>query len=156
MDNKYRTLVFLLLTSLFIIILTLTIVSYFFLSSETTPYILKLFVRYHVFFMITIAVLGLLFGSISHIIFNRDLEKSKETLNETIELLMNLLNYEDKKIITYLKDNNGVSTQYELTKISGLTKLKVHRSIEKLERNNILRKEKLGKINKIYLNKKFG
>lgn len=105
--------------------------------------------------MVTIAIFGLIFGSVSHIIFNRDLEKNKEEILETINLLMNLVNYEDKKIINYLKNNNGISTQYELTKISGLTKLKVHRSIEKLEKNNILKKEKLGKINKIYLNKKF-
>lgn len=155
MDNRFRTLIFLILTSIFIIILTLTIISYFFISANSAPFILTFFVKYHVFFMITIAIFGLIFGSFSHILFSRDLEKNKEELSETINLLMNLLNYEDKKIINYLRDNNGVSTQYELTKISGLTKLKVHRSIEKLEKNNILRKEKLGKINKIYLSKKF-
>ncbi len=155
MDNRFRTLIFLILTSIFILILTLTIVSFFFLSADSTPYILTIFVKYHVFFMITIAIFGLIFGSVSHILFSRDLEKNKELLTETINLLMNLLNYEEKKIINYLRDNNGVSTQYELTKISGLTKLKVHRSIDKLEKNSILKKEKLGKINKIYLSKKF-
>jgi uncharacterized membrane protein len=34
-----------------------------------------------------------------------------------------------------------------------MTKLKIHRCLEKLERKHIIKKEKLGKINKIYLNK---
>jgi predicted nucleotidyltransferase component of viral defense system len=62
---------------------------------------------------------------------------------------------EERKIIEFLMKNNNSCTQYELTKIEGMTKLKVHRGLEKLEQKSVISKEKLGKINKIYLISKF-
>ena len=140
---------------IFFVFLSLTIVSFYFIGSTEIPSIIFFFVKYHVLFMFLIAILGLIFGSLSYFFLNRKIDKNKKEIKKTIFLLLNLLQEEEKKIISFLVNNNRVSTQYELTKIEGMTKLKVHRGLEKLERKHIITKEKLGKINKIYLNKKF-
>ena len=50
-------------------------------------------------------------------------------------------------------ENNGKVQQYELSRLPDLNKLKTHRILLNLEQKGIIRKEKLGKINKIVLDK---
>jgi len=59
----------------------------------------------------------------------------------------------DKKVISLLKENNGALTQSQLVKEFGMTKVKVHRIIVKLESNKIIEKFKYGQTNKIKLKK---
>ena len=152
MKEKTQTILFFTFLTFFITILSLTVVSFYFISHEHAPPIIYFFVKYHVFFMLAIAITGLIFGSLTHLFLHKKIDKDKEESKKIISLLLDMLNTEDKKIIKHLIKNKGVSTQYELSKIENMTKLKVHRSLEKLEQKNIVKKEKLGKINKIYLN----
>jgi hypothetical protein len=138
---------------LFFVLLSLTVVSFYFIGVSDVPFIINIFVKYHVMFMFLIAIFGLIFGSLSYFLLNKKIDKNKKEMKHTISTLLDLLQSEEKKVILFLINNQGVSTQYELTKIEGMTKLKIHRCLEKLERKHIIKKEKLGKINKIYLNK---
>ncbi len=155
MNQRVKTIIFFGVFSLFFLVFSLTIVSYYFLYQTSSPPLINFFVKYHVFFMFAIAFLGLLFGFLSHILFNKEISKNKEELRKTLDIFLSLLPIEERKIIKFLAKNNGVATQYELTKIENMNKLKVHRAIEKLTQKRIVAKEKIGKINKIYLDKEF-
>ncbi len=137
----------------FFILLSLTVVSFYFIGRHEVPFIIAIFVKYHVLFMFLIAIFGLIFGSLSYYFLNVKITKNKAEMKQTISILLDLLQSEEKRIIKFLITNKGIATQYELTKLENMTKLKVHRCLEKLEQKKILRKEKIGKINKIYLNK---
>ncbi len=153
MKKVVKDVIYFSVMSLFFILLSLTVVSFYFIGIEEVPYIIDIFVKYHVLFMFLNAILGLVFGFLSYFFLNAKINKNKKEMKHTISILLDLLQSEEKKIISFLLNNKGVATQYELTKIENMTKLKVHRCLEKLERKNIITKEKLGKINKIYLNK---
>lgn len=152
--NKLEQIIFYSTLIIFIIILTMTILSFYFLDSQNIPSYLFFFVEYHVLFMISIGILGIIFGSYTQIISNKKIEKNQEEIEEIKKLFQKSLNPYHLKILKYLKNNNGVSTQYELTKLNGLNKLKVSRILEELNKQNLIKKEKVGKINKIYLSKK--
>lgn len=155
MKEKLEEIVFFTILVILMILLTLTIVSFYFISSSNVPPLISFFVKYHVFFMFIIAIISLLFGVFSHIVMSKRLDRNKENLKETISALLSMIGNDEKKIINYLVSSNGSSTQYELTKLSGMTKLKIHRALDKMEQNGVITKEKLGKINKVFLNKKF-
>ena len=138
---------------LFFVLLSLTVVSFYFIGINEVPFIISIFVKYHVLFMFLIAIFGLIFGSLSYYFLNAKITRNKVEMKQTISMLLDLLQNEEKKIIKFLLENNAVATQYELTKLENMTKLKVHRCLEKLEIKKIVKKEKIGKINKIYLNK---
>ncbi len=154
MNKKINDFIYFIVMILFFVLLSMTIVSFYFIGKTDTPSFIKFFVNYHVLFMFLDSIVGLLFGALSYFFLNRRMDIKKDELNKNIELLLKLINTDEKKIIKYLSKNNNKASQYELTKIEGMTKLKVHRSLEKLELNRIVKKEKLGKVNNIYLNLK--
>jgi uncharacterized membrane protein len=79
--------------------------------------------------------------------------KTELKIKSKNKIILNLLSNTEKKIIEKILENDGRIRQYELTYIEGLSKIKVHRIIQNLEDNNIIKKEKLGKVNNIVLNK---
>lgn len=142
-----------LLTS-FIIVLFLTILSFNYIGEpEDTPFYLIFFVEYHSFFMFFIAIFGVVFGSVTQLITSNEIEFNKKSLIRLREHFENSIVEEEKRIIDYLITNKGICTQYELTKLQNLNKLKVSRLLIDMENKKLIKKEKIGKINKVFLDK---
>lgn len=153
MKELTKQIAYLVLIVMFISILILTILSYVFYNSQNPPSLLNFFIKYHIFFMLLVGILGVIFGGVSQILTSKKIESNQVKIEKMICLFMKNFNSTEKKIIEYLKINKGVSTQYELTKLEGVTKLQISRTIIGLEKKNFIIKKKIGKINKIYLNK---
>ena len=138
----------------FILILIFTIFSYYFVQNpQDAPIYLRFFVKYHTLFMLLLALSGVLFGSVTQYMTSRRIESNKEKLSLMKAFFLKSFQKDYGKIIDYLIKNNGVATQYELTKIEGLTKLKVSRILIDLEKKSFISKQKVGKINKVFLHK---
>ncbi|ABR55286.1 conserved hypothetical protein [Methanococcus vannielii SB] len=71
------------------------------------------------------------------------------------ETLMNILIDEERELIELIKEHGSIS-QKEIVDITGLTKPKVSRMISDLEQRGIVKKVKIGRINKIALSKELG
>lgn len=80
-------------------------------------------------------------------------KRKKNNLISNTELILRLLPETHRKIIQKLLENNGKVRQYELVHITNLNKLKIHRILRDLEKDDIIFKEKIGKVNNIVLNK---
>jgi hypothetical protein len=91
----------------------------------------------------------LLLGGVS--IWSLTREKELVSVKEKITSL--LLLPEERKIIEELKKFNGDVTQSQLVKRTGLSKVKVHRIINKLAAKGIIKKYQYGVTNKIILEK---
>jgi uncharacterized membrane protein len=102
--------------------------------------------------MFFIAIFGVIFGSLTQIITSKKIEYSKKQMNNLKNHFKNYLTKDEKKIIDYLIKNKGISTQYELTKLFN-NKLKTSRLLVDLENKKIITKERIGKINKVFLDK---
>lgn len=154
MKENIKQILFYSIVIFFVLILSLTTLSFYFVDNQNVPVYLQIFVDYHVIFMFIIAILGIFFGSFIQIMSERKIERNEKKLETMQEFFLESLSNENKKIIIYLIKNNGVSNQYELTKLENLTKLKVSRALEDLEKKGLVRKEKIGKINKVFLTDK--
>lgn len=109
--------------------------------------------EYHKYLIPLAAFIGLLFGLIVFWAMSEKEIKTKKNLINNTELILNMLPETHRKIIKTLLDNNGKARQYELINSTGLNKLKVHRILRDLEDDQIVNKEKIGKVNNIVLNK---
>ena len=103
------------------------------------------------YMILILSSLGLFIGSFSfYILISKHLKDRKE-MSKNMDLTLNFLDDDEKKIMKYLIDSKGESKQSELEKTK-LSRVKVHRIIQKIERKGLIIKQSRGKINMIKLN----
>ncbi|MBW6461896.1 MAG: hypothetical protein K0B07_02525 [DPANN group archaeon] len=97
--------------------------------------------------------IGLLIGTLVYYIMSDKVVRQEHTLKINSKIILNFLTGPEKNVIETLLENNGKVPQYELSHLPNLNKLKTHRILLNLEQKKIIHKVRLGKINKIVLNK---
>jgi len=100
-----------------------------------------------------IAFIGLLVGTIVYYIMSDKVIHQEQSLKKNTKIILNFLTGQERKVIETLLENDGKVQQYELSHLPNLNKVKTHRILFNLEQKGVIRKERLGKINKIVLNK---
>jgi len=100
-----------------------------------------------------VGFIGLLVGTLVYYIMSDKVIQQEKSLDKNIKIILNFLNDQEKKVIETLLENDGKVQQYELSHLPNLNKVKTHRILLNLEQKGVIHKEKLGKINKIVLNK---
>ena len=58
---------------------------------------------------------------------------------------------DERIVVQMLLENNGKVNQYEVTRLPDMNKVRSHRVIDKLVKRGVVKKEKIGKINRIVL-----
>jgi len=105
------------------------------------------------YLMPLIGFIGLLVGTLVYYIMSDKVIQQEQSLKKNTKIILNFLTGQERKVIETLLENDGKVQQYELSHLPNLNKLKTHRILVNLEQKGIIKKEKLGKINKIVLNK---
>jgi len=113
------------------------------------PFIFK----YHNYLLPFIGVIGIIIGMIVYYIMSDKVSEKQKSLYKNTDIILKMLSKEQREIIQNLLNNNGKLRQYELVNLSEFNKVKIHRILRQLEEDNIIKKEKIGKINNIILNK---
>ena len=113
------------------------------------PFIFK----YHNYLLPFIGVIGIIIGMIVYYIMSDKVNEKQKSLYKNTDIILKMLSKEQREIIQNLLNNNGKLRQYELVNLSEFNKVKIHRILRQLEEDNIIKKEKIGKINNIILNK---
>ncbi|MBR9683666.1 hypothetical protein GOV03_03950 [Candidatus Woesearchaeota archaeon] len=109
---------------------------------------------FHSFYLLPfIAFIGLLIGTLVYYIMSDKVIHQEQSLEKNTKIILKFLTGPERKVIETLLENEGRVQQYELSHLPNLNKLKTHRILVNLEQKGIIHKEKLGKINKIVLNK---
>jgi len=90
------------------------------------------------------------FESLSRIINKNKAPKNRGNLSIEKRILK-FLNPSEQKIIQILLKNEGEILQSQISKLSDMTKLKVHRAVKSLEQKKIVETKHYGKTNKIIL-----
>lgn len=97
--------------------------------------------------------IGLMVGILVFYIMSDKVVQQGQTLKSNTKIILNFLTPPERKMIEILLENDGKVQQYELSRLPDLNKVKTHRILLNLEQKKIIHKEKLGKINKIVLDK---
>ena len=72
-------------------------------------------------------------------------ETTKQSLKKNTDVLLKLLNPDERKVVNLLVENHGKILQAEATRLPGMTKVKSHRIIQRLLDRGVIETEKLGK-----------
>lgn len=103
------------------------------------------------YFIPTIAFMGLLVGFFVYYILAERIETKQELLKVNTRILLNLLEPGEKKAVEKILEEGGKVHQSEISYLPGLNKVRTHRILNKLEQRGIIKRERLGKINMIRL-----
>lgn len=115
-------------------------------AKESTPFY---------YFIPIFAFFGLVVGALIYYMLYGDIEKKNQLIRYNTDVVLRLLDPEERKIIKKIVDDGGKLHQSEITYMEGYTKVKAHRIIESLAEKGIVQKEKLGKMRLIRMNREF-
>ena len=159
MEEKKRKIIIFGIVLISIILLVMTLISYTDKNSPNPGWMRRLpvqqmqednsFVYFLVGFII-IAIVGMIFYFMTE---DKKEEKPVEKIKKNTKITLNFLSKDEKKIVEKIIEEGGKTGQYELSHLEGLSKVKVHRILQNLEKKGVIHKEKFGKVNKIALNK---
>lgn len=99
--------------------------------------------------------LGVFVGILTYYFLSKNFNKEKKDLFVNVEKTLNFLENEEKKIIKNLIKMKGKIAQNNLSKISNIDSVKLHRRLLILESKGIIDKEKKGMTNNIILKDDF-
>ncbi|MFH0906436.1 MAG: hypothetical protein V1824_03810 [archaeon] len=105
------------------------------------------------FIMPFMAFIGLIVGILVYKIMNSQIDQKENSLAKNTKIILKLLSQDQRKVIECLIENKGAVRQYEIGYLPDMNKLKAHRILRALEKDNIVEIKKLGKTNKVILNK---
>jgi uncharacterized membrane protein len=97
------------------------------------------------FVFLIIAIIALIIGLVLVIRYVFEKETTKKETNEVKKVYVFPLTEEEKKVIEFLKQNEGKSEQKIIQKTFNLSKVKTHRILTRLESRGIIIRAKRGR-----------
>ncbi len=105
------------------------------------------------FFIPFVGSTGLFIGTLVYYLFTPRLERRHSKPDR--DLLLNLLGENEARVLKTLTDNRGELPQARLTTLTGISKVKVFRTLERMKARGMIEKRPLGKTNAITLSEDF-
>ena len=90
-------------------------------------------------------------GLVVYSILNATIEKQEKAAKTNMGIILRFLGEDERNILDLLTSKGGITTQSEISRLPGMSRLKAHRVVRKLEDRGIVHVEKNGKINMIRL-----
>lgn len=94
--------------------------------------------------MVALAVVA---GAVVYYLMSGRVQSAEHSAKDNAELVLKLLNADEKKIVERLVKEKGKCYQSEISRIEGLGKLKSHRVLQRLADRGVVEIEKHGKTN---------
>jgi len=108
-------------------------------------------VKHHLTITIVLMILSVFLGYLLSIFTYNQLKKSKKESKNLLNTVLLFLNDEEKKILDFLVENKGTTTQSEISKLARMNRVKAFRSLKQMKEKNLIEIVPHGKIRKIKL-----
>lgn len=136
----------------FLLLMFATLVGYVFALSGNVPSpIIGFLFEHHSEMMVATSVLGIIVGASVYFLMSEQVEVVKQESQINAELLLSFLSHDERAVVELLKDSEGHTTQAQLSKLPNMSRLKAHRVVLRLAERKIIRIEKLGLTNQLWL-----
>ncbi|HLC92235.1 MAG TPA: hypothetical protein VJH23_00850 [archaeon] len=152
MDFRQKIVLGVVLVSVFIFLVTVLVFVYVLSAKgEAVPDLFKPFIEHHVHFMVIMGLFGVVSGIVVYSMMSSTIERERKMAKTNVEIIMKFLGDDDRQIVRLLLEKDGATTQSNISAQPGMTRLKAHRVVRKLEDRGIIHVEKHGKVNMIRL-----
>jgi hypothetical protein len=108
-------------------------------------------VRYHVYFMVSLAALGIAVGASVFYFMSRRVDSTQNVAKRSAEIMLKFLSPDDRMVVEALLTKGGSMLQRDLSREHGLSKVKAHRVVMRLAERGIVSADEHGKTNRIRL-----
>ena len=117
------------------------------------PEFVDILYRFHFELMIVVSVSGILVGAaVYFLMYERAAIAAREATGNA-ELLLSFLNPDERAVVEALVKSDGHTTQAQVSRLDDMTRLRAHRVVLRLAEKKIVRIEKMGKTNQLWLAK---
>ncbi len=152
MDSRKQILLGIVVISVFVLLVALLVFVYSLSAEgERVPLLLVPFLQYHVHFMVLMALFGVLAGLTAYHLLNLTLEQEKKVVKTNVDIIMKFLGPDEQEVVELLRKKEGRTTQSEISRLPGMTRLKAHRIVKKLAARGLVHVERDRKINIVRL-----
>lgn len=128
---------------------------YYVTSTGLTDPIVGWIFFYHFEFMLLISLGGVAMGALSFYLFDSKIDRKtlqqREIVKKNTRVLLDFLDFDEKRIVEKLLEEKGKARQYELAYAASLGKVRAHRAVKKLSSKGVVEVQRLGKVNTIKL-----
>lgn len=136
----------------FVILVGLLIFSYTIVLEGGSPNPVSSFIMtHHVEFMVLSSFLGLVVGAAVYYLLREEMVEKTKAASGSAGLLLRFLSEDERELVLHMAEKEGMTTQAEISKLPGMTRLKAHRIVERMEKKGLIFVEKYGKINMLRL-----
>ncbi len=101
--------------------------------------------------LILLSLFGMFIGSLTYYFISEKYEKKITRIHKDVNLTLNFLESEEKLIVNSILNHKGRITQSEIAKSTGLSRVKIFRTLKKLEKKGVITKKPHGMTNTIEL-----
>jgi len=101
--------------------------------------------------LILLSLFGMFIGSLTYYFISEKYEKKITRMHKDLTLTLKFLESEEKSIVNSILDHKGKITQSEIAKNTGLSRVRIFRTLKKLEEKGIITKKPHGMTNIIEL-----
>jgi len=113
--------------------------------------LVSLLSQFHLELMVLVSILGIVVGATMYFLMHERVETKTKEAAVNANLLLTFLSREEREVVELLVKSEGHTTQSQVSRLDGMSRLKAHRVVQRLSEKNIVRIEKLGKINQLWL-----
>jgi hypothetical protein len=152
MDIRRQITLGIVIVSVFIFLMSVLVFVYALYSQgQPVPGFLQPFIEYHMHFMVIMGMFGVCSGLVVYSIMSATIEKQEKVAKTNMGIINKFLSADEREILDLLVSKQGMTTQSEIARLPGMSRLKAHRIVKKLEDRGLIHVEKYGKINMIRL-----
>ncbi|MBI2661951.1 hypothetical protein HYX11_00655 [Candidatus Woesearchaeota archaeon] len=108
-------------------------------------------VQNHLSITIGLIILSGFIGYTSSTLIYKQVTNTKKESQKLLEMLFLFLNKEEKEIINYLVQKNGMVGQAEISRLPNMNRVKAYRSLQKMQEKNLIDIAAYGKVRKVSL-----
>lgn len=138
----------------FILLVIAMLLSYIWSSGGTgEPPFLELLSRFHFELMIAVSFLGIGVGAAMYFLMQAQTQEKAREATGNAKLLLSFLSGDERAVVELLLKSEGHTTQAEVSRLEDMTRLRAHRVVLRLVDKKIIRVEKMGKTNQLWLAK---
>ncbi len=101
--------------------------------------------------LILLSLFGMFIGSLTYYFISEKYEKKITRIHKDVNLTLNFLENEEKSIVNSILNHEGRITQSAIAKSTGLSRVKIFRTLKKLENKGIITKKPHGMTNVVEL-----
>ncbi len=117
------------------------------------PSFVEFLYRFHFELMVIVSVSGILVGAAMYFLMHERVEVATQEAAGNAELLLSFLSADERAVVELLLRSEGHTTQAQVSRLDDMTRLRAHRVVLRLADKKIIRIEKLGKTNQLWLAK---